>query len=165
MKTQIAAVAVLMIAMNGQAHGTKPEFRGLGDLEGGRFSSQAYAISGDGKVVVGFSSANTSQAFRWTATEGMVSLGSLSSTSSQAYDVSADGSVIVGSMDSPDTVSGAVFGEAFRWTQATGMVGLGALPGYRVDSRALGISGDGTVIVGGNRVSTGGTNYAGGIGS
>jgi probable HAF family extracellular repeat protein len=38
--------------------------------------------------------------------------------------------------------------EAFRWTPATGMVGLGHLPGGENESAALGVSDDGTVVVG-----------------
>jgi hypothetical protein len=37
--------------------------------------------------------------------------------------------------------------EAFRWTAAEGMVGLGFLPGHNL-SEALGVSTDGSVIVG-----------------
>jgi probable HAF family extracellular repeat protein len=44
--------------------------------------------------------------------------------------------------------------EAFRWTQAGGMVGLGDLDGGDFNSRAFGIFGDGTVVVGrGNSAS------------
>jgi len=66
-----------------------------------------------------------------------------------ALGVSADGSVVAGessSVNSPD--------EAFRWTQGTGMVGLGYLPGggpgvnLYPGSNALGISADGSVVVG-----------------
>ena len=38
--------------------------------------------------------------------------------------------------------------EAFRWTAATGMVGLGDLSGGTFLSAALGISGNGLVVVG-----------------
>jgi uncharacterized membrane protein len=40
--------------------------------------------------------------------------------------------------------------QAFRWTSATGMVGLGDLPGGASsdNSRALGVSGDGSIVVG-----------------
>ncbi len=42
-------------------------FMGLGDLPGGSFFSQAYAVSPDGSVVVGGSmSAAGEEAFRWT---------------------------------------------------------------------------------------------------
>jgi hypothetical protein len=40
--------------------------------------------------------------------------------------------------------------EAFRWTAESGMVGLGDLPDGQVLSNALGVSADGSVVVGRN---------------
>jgi probable HAF family extracellular repeat protein len=66
-----------------------------------------------------------------------------------ALGVSADGSVVVGESSSVNSPA-----EAFRWTQGTGMVGLGFLPGggpsanLNAGSNALGISADGSVVVG-----------------
>ncbi len=120
-------------------------FRGLGDLPGGLIHSEAFAVSGDGRVVVGMSeSASGREAFRWTETEGMVGLGDLPGGAfrSEAFGVSADGSVIVGFSES------AVGREAFLWTAATGMVGLGDLPGGLIHSEAFAVSGDGRVVVG-----------------
>ncbi|MCI0621891.1 MAG: hypothetical protein L0387_09510 [Acidobacteria bacterium] len=52
-------------------------FQSLGNLPGGD-SSQAYAVSADGSVVVGISSSESGdQAFRWTSKEGMIGLGYL----------------------------------------------------------------------------------------
>lgn len=110
---------------------------GLGDLTGGSFNSAARATTPAGNIVVGHGAASHGlEAFRWTQKKGMVGLGVLQGDShSDAYAVSADGSVVVGrSGDS-----------AFRWTSETGMVDIGS-PGR--ESRALGITGDGTVIVG-----------------
>lgn len=45
--------------------------------------------------------------------------------------------------------------EAFRWTSDGGMVGLGDLPGGRFDSFAIGVSADGSVIVGGGNIADG----------
>ncbi len=123
---------------------------GLGDLPGGDFYSEAYGVSADGSVIVGYSSSAASgpyphmEAFYWTAAEGMVGLGDLpgGDFNSFATAVSADGSVIVGYSSS---ASGP---EAFRWTAAEGMVGLGDLPGGEFDSRAFAVSADGSVIVG-----------------
>ena len=56
-------------------------------------------------------------------------------------DVSADGGVVVG-------IGSSISDEAFRWTQATGIIGLGDLAGGRTESTALGISSDGSVVVG-----------------
>ncbi len=89
-------------------------FVGLGDLAGGAFSSEAFAISADGTVVVGRSRTfDGTEPFRWTLSGGMVGLGHLGGGNNLdvAYAVSADGSVIVG-------YGG---GHAFRWTLSTGM--------------------------------------------
>jgi probable HAF family extracellular repeat protein len=125
---------------------------GLGFLPGGESSSQANGVSGDGSVVVGYSDfANGAEAFRWTTSGGMVGLGFLPGgfyNSSPAYGVSGDGSVVVGISTS---ISTSYF-EAFRWTTSGGMVGLGFLPSsgdpYNNRSGALGVSGDGSVVVG-----------------
>ena len=135
----------------------------LGHLAGGNGLDVAYAVSGDGSLVVGYGGG---KAFEWTQTAGMVAL---PSTSSYAYSaalavsanasaivgyattsafgpagilgpglangVSGDGSVIVG------LTPGASDNQIFRWTQATGMVTLGN--GY-----ANAISEDGSTIVG-----------------
>lgn len=97
----------------------------LGFLAGDT-TSYAFSVSAHGSVVVGSSqtSAPYNQAFRWTATGGIVGLGYLPGASiSSASGVSADGSVVVGGSQS---FSGN--GQAFRWTGASGMVGLGSLP-------------------------------------
>ena len=56
--------------------------------------------------------------------------------------MSADGSTVVGRSH------GASGFEAFRWTSDDGMVGLGDLPGGNFESIALGVSADGSRIVG-----------------
>ncbi len=73
---------------------------------------------------------------------------------SQARGVSDDGSVVVGASQSPNTV-GVFDREAFSWTNGTGMVGLGDLAGSKFHSFAFGVSGDGSVIVGQSRPTTG----------
>jgi probable HAF family extracellular repeat protein len=120
-------------------------FRGLGDLPGGSFLSVAMGISSNGQVVVGYSSsANGTEAIRWTPTNGLVGLGDLpgGTFSSFASAISPEGAVIVGVGRS------AAGGEAFRWTQAASMIGLGDLPGGAFNSAAYGVSADGHVIVG-----------------
>lgn len=123
---------------------------GLGDLPGGVPASRPAAISADGGVVVGWSiSASGIEAFQWTETEGMIGLGDLPGGSfhSEAKGLSADGSIIVG------TASGQI---AFIWDIVNGMrsiqdilvsdFGLD-LTGWHL-SDAIGISADGTTIVG-----------------
>jgi hypothetical protein len=74
-------------------------FLGLGDLKGifpnpkGGISSIAWAVSGDGNVVVGTSN---NEAFRWTSGGGMVGLGD----GSYANSVSGDGKIVVGYFNS-----------------------------------------------------------------
>jgi probable HAF family extracellular repeat protein len=105
-------------------------------------TSRALGVSADGSVVVGEIGID---AFRWTSTGGIMGLGHLPGAgfNSQANAISADGLTIVGT--STSTVF--PFGEAFRWTSAGGMVGLGGLPGATA-SFALGVSADGSVVVG-----------------
>ncbi|MBI5685529.1 MAG: hypothetical protein HZC54_10640 [Verrucomicrobia bacterium] len=117
-------------------------FTGLGAAPGDKFS-QAWAVSDDGRVVVGSSYvALRCQAFRWTVAEGMVGLGVLPGCSnSLAKAVSSDGSTVVGiSYSDPPH-------HAFRWTAASGMVDLGVLPGSS-DSEAVAVSSNGLVVAG-----------------
>lgn len=128
----------------------------LGDLEGGGFSSFASGISSDGTVIVGNSNGSQgTEAFRWTAETGLMGLGYLpeGAFSSQAVRASADGSVIVGRSASANSSRSGQIGnfsgtEAFVWTEETGIVGLSHLPGKRFFSRAFGVSGDGSIVVG-----------------
>ncbi|MCZ8119373.1 MAG: HAF repeat/PEP-CTERM domain-containing protein, partial [Microcystis sp. LE18-22.4A] len=115
-----------------------------------------FSLSADGSVVVGSGERENAgiyfnEAFRWTQATGMVGLGDLPGSvfSSQAHEVSADGFVVVGSSRSANVSN--PFSEAFRWTQATGMVGLGTLPSSWFQySSAVGVSADGSVVVGGS---------------
>jgi len=115
-------------------------FQGLGFLPGDNVDVST-GVNADGSVVVGYSfdsNGGRGQAFRWTASLGMVGLGSLPDAGgSTANGVNADGSVVVGA-------SGGV---AFRWTASTGMVGLGFLPRGSY-SYTYGVNADGSVIVG-----------------
>jgi len=127
----------------------RSEFR-LGDLPGGLFASAAHSVSDNGLIVVGVATSAEPrffEPFRWTAEDGMVSLGPLPGAElhGMARAVSADGSVIVGGARPPVGVGPA---EAFRWTEDTGMVGLGDLPGGAFNSIAYDVSADGRVIVG-----------------
>lgn len=114
---------------------------------------QGNAMSADAAVVVG--SANYGgatpttfsydHAFRWTAATGTIDIDGRDpfKTFSRANAVSGDGAVVVGLMGIDDK-GGA---HAFRWTEGTGMQDLGTVSGSGW-SEALGISGDGRVIVG-----------------
>jgi len=128
----------------------------LGRLSGGLAGSEATAVSGDGQVVVGWSSsaaaaggdASQGEAFRWTQAEGMVGLGFLPGRAdSTASALCTDGTVIVGASATGETAGHGNCYEAFRWSRLQGMTGLGSLEGY-VDSRACAVSADGGIVVG-----------------
>jgi probable HAF family extracellular repeat protein len=115
-----------------------------GPIIGFGFLSGASAVSPDGSLIVGVASSPAGlEAFRWSATEGMIGLGDLEGGAfdSAATAMSADGSVIAGSGAS---VNGP---EAFHWADGI-MTGLGDLAGGAVHSSALGCSENGDVIVG-----------------
>jgi len=140
----------------------EPSFQGLGDLPRGIFKSHAYAVSADGSTVVGEGESRYgAEAFRWTQAGGMVGLGYLSNlyAQSQAYGVSADGSVVVG-VSKVSIGTGTAGFEAFRWTQAGGMAHLGNFQPLPFESRAFGVSDDGSVVAGyGKREAGTGTSY------
>ncbi|MGK7877028.1 MAG: hypothetical protein AB4426_28175 [Xenococcaceae cyanobacterium] len=86
------------------------------------------------------------EAFRWTQTGGMESLGG--SFPREATGVSANGSTVVGWIKSR---SGT---EPFRWTQTGGMERLGELLVESVETKKIGsladvsVSADGSIVVG-----------------
>ncbi|MFT3767062.1 MAG: MYXO-CTERM sorting domain-containing protein [Minicystis sp.] len=92
--------------------------KGLGDLPGGPFSSEALATNGDGSVVVGRSVVDldeNEEAFYWTETGGMQRLADVASAAGvdlggailrQATGVSADGLVVVGIAEMPKGPAG-----------------------------------------------------------
>ena len=103
------------------------------------------AISGDGTILAG--NTEGGQPWIWTDGEGQLLLRDLNGNmmpNSHATSISMDGTCIAGQAN----------GQAFRWTDQDGMVGLGFLPGG-TSSQALGISADGSVIVGTARDSSG----------
>ena len=127
---------------------------GLGDLSGGSFQSEAWAVSADGLTVVGRGqSASGREAFVWTEAGGMVGLSYSpegSGSYSCAFDVTADGVLVVGSYNNLEFNQ-----RAFLWDDGHGMRDLTTiltdsgvdLSGWTLEV-ATGISADGTVIVG-----------------
>lgn len=93
----------------------------LGLLPGGMFYSVAYAVSGDGSVVVGCGDSPNgwAEAALWTAETGWVGLGDLPGGDfySIAYAVSPDGSIVVGR----GTHEHPLYSEAFIWDAQNGM--------------------------------------------
>ena len=122
---------------------------GVRDLDPlGAGNSQAYGISADGSVVVGYNYLANSQlrAFRWTEGGGMANLGVLSGTgwaSSTAYGVSGDGQVVVGVCEKYQANNQ----RAFRWTQSGGMQTLGTLKSGKF-SEASAANANGSMVVG-----------------
>lgn len=119
-------------------------FQSLGTLEGG-ISSNATAVSGDGKVVVGYDGFLNGEGFRWTEAGGMQSLGFLpggeTEKNVQPAAANFDGSVVVGMAVTDDYKQ-----NAFRWTEQTGMEALPSLDNKM--NVASDISWDGTIISG-----------------
>ncbi|MCP4664616.1 MAG: hypothetical protein GY856_55240 [bacterium] len=104
--------------------------------------SSAWAVSGDGSVIVGLAwlGCSAAHAFRWDAVNGMVDLGSLDGGNSRANGVSADGTTVVGWDEDPSTGS---------WRGARWVNGAESL----IDGAAVGdawaANSDGSIIVGG----------------
>jgi probable HAF family extracellular repeat protein len=133
----------------------------LGELPTGKIESEARAASGDGSVVVGDSkvedpndpSKDVKEAFLWE--EGvMTGLGFLEDPTvifeSIAIAVSDDGLVVAGHSKVTDpNDAGKGIEQAFIWEDGV-MTGLGFLAddGNDYESEALGISGDGFVVIG-----------------
>ena len=148
------------IAMRWDIKGSDP-LEDLGELPTGKIESEAHAASGDGSVVVGTSkvedpndpSKDVKEAFVWE--DGVITgLGFLEDPTikfeSVATAVSDDGLVVAGrsKVTDPNDPTKSVK-EAFIWEDGV-MTGLGFLAedGLDYESEALGISGDGLVVVG-----------------
>ena len=105
--------------------------------------SEAYAVSGDGTVVVGeaYITGGFARAFAFSSgTLTNLDPAAPTPSFSRATDVNQDGSVISGIQQ---TLSGT---SAFYWTQATGLVTFSNPPGEQSFGNA--VSGDGTSILG-----------------
>ena len=137
------ALALGLALTAGAAHA---ELASLGVLPG-YITSTARGVSDDGQVVVGYSSAMSGRAFRWTDGSGMTTLSGLPAGNSAAFGVSADGSVIVGTRYGSPT-------QAFVWSSG-GVTNI-SLSGASVYGND--VSSDGAVVVGG--VWDGSTGYA-----
>jgi probable HAF family extracellular repeat protein len=119
---------------------------GLGTIPGSD-SSAASGTSADGSIVVGGLFMGQQEGFRWTAA-GMTSLGYLTGANfSNATSISDNGLFIAGLSGLNDAEGNIYAVEATRWNSTGEKESLGILPGYVV-SDALGISADGSVVVG-----------------
>src|SRR5262245_6610839 len=137
------------------AHGDSPRFIPLPYLQGDcQVSNHAFAVSPDGRHVVGSSCAQSGwSAVRWQVEETITitNIGDFSgaAVAATAYSLSHDGAVVVGQgRDSEGT-------PAFRWTDGSGLIPLPRIPGASPAGSATDCSGDGDLIVGVNWVSGG----------
>lgn len=120
-------------------------FVALGTLPG-YLGSEAAGVSADGRVVAGSgrSRAGLTQAFRWSSTEGMTTLGFLPQGAfTTATAISANGAVIVGNADG-GTLPGV---HAFVWRVESGLSQLAGLPHAQVCA-ASAVSADGATVAG-----------------
>ena len=123
---------------------------GLGDLAGGVFSSFGFNISGDGSTVVGVGNgANGNEAIQWSESGGMVGLGDLEGGRFDSFATAAnfDGSIIVGRGVNEQG------GNAVMWTNGV-IASLGQLE-TSASTDAIGVSDDGSVVVGYSSVAAG----------
>lgn len=124
----------------------------LGDLSGPGLVSSAEGASQDGSTIVGQGdSSSGSRAWVWTSGTGMDPLVGVpgAQVGSAALAISGDESTVVGYANT-DSASATQF-EAVRWTGSSyGTIEvLGPLPGATSNSsRALAVTGDGSLIVG-----------------
>lgn len=154
--TRLVVCAATIGASANAAWATTPSFTLLGSMSPLERSAGT-GISGDGSVATGYSYGEIinsgHEAFGWTESLGMFTLGVLPQVQSYGFlsglDASFDGSVIVGSC----RTSGVE--EAFLWTQAGGMVGLGDIPGGPIFSQAHAVTADGTIVVGFSQYANG----------
>jgi|GEM_PF-3448923 hypothetical protein len=123
-RTHAAILALSIICAQAGA----ATFQGLGCLDSSIQwpLSECSGVSDDGSVAYG--SSHTSDgllAFRWTASEGIQSLGDLpgGQAGSYAFDASYDGSVIVGTSYTTDSTGKPVH-RACAWTKTAGMTEL-----------------------------------------
>lgn len=136
-------VAASLLALPPASSASPVVFEGLGDLPGDPFNSRAFGVSPDGRTIVGQGTTGSEfEAFRWTASAGLVGLGTLpGGVNSSARSVATDGAAIVGlARVGNDT-------RAFRWTPLGGMGSLGTI-GNGTAVVAMGVSADGATAAG-----------------
>jgi len=108
----------------------------------------AWSVNQDGSIVVGLAwYCPGAEGFQWTKQDGMVGLGHPANSSSRATMISPDGSVIVGFYEDP--VQG--FRRPVRWISGSTDLFLG----NDIAGEAIGVSTDGSQIVGQAADSTG----------
>lgn len=127
--------------------------RGLSQLPGGPAMATATGVSADGSrvLIIADDGLGGAEAAIWDDVNGVRGLGDLDggSFASSPLAISNDGSTVVGFGSIEPSASGVDTGRrAMIWNEADGMRALGSLFGGLYDSVALGVSGDGSVVVG-----------------
>jgi probable HAF family extracellular repeat protein len=130
--------ALLSIFLCAPAALAQVSFHILGHLSPDHPNTTPSSISANGQVIIGESGG---QPFRWTAETGLTPLPFIDGLRTHYRDLSADGSTIVGEID-----FGTIL-QPFRLT-STGIEYLTRLPGPYMFNGGLGISADGSTIIG-----------------
>jgi probable HAF family extracellular repeat protein len=109
-------------------------------------STRARGVSADGSVIAGDSAG---EPWIWTQRDGMRAIGRPAGTASvpSIKRISQDGRVVVGYARTQPAPQGN--NTVFLWDQQTGFQDLGALPPGWVGTVALGMSSDGSTVLGG----------------
>lgn len=182
--TTLWVLVSVAIVFSGSERIGNTQITGIGHLSGGDTESFIRDVSGDGSWAVGSArdADGVLQAIRWSESSGLELLVNPTSESSQARSISRDGSTIVvsrggesffwdeanglnsiGSIGVAEKLSGdgqVIVGSqssiASRWDSTSGLQSLGSLTGSGV-SEALGVSYDGSVIVGKSRTDFSGS--------
>jgi probable HAF family extracellular repeat protein len=110
------------------------------------FAGQIAGISGDGATIAGFVGDGVQGTVLIGATG--TALGQLpGGQRAEPIAISRDGGTVVGEAETRDA-DGVLRFHAFRWSAVSGLTDLGGLPGGQGPSRAEGVSGDGSIVVG-----------------
>jgi probable HAF family extracellular repeat protein len=108
------------------------------------YNFYSFYLSSDGTTLVSAAIDNNGDhfAFHWDAINGFQQLDTLSGANTVAQAISNDNSTIIGYLDGPGAQ------QAVKWVNGNAIQALGFLPGGSI-SVATGVSGDGSIIVGG----------------
>ncbi len=139
----VKAIGTLVMCIDSVSVAGQPFFMGLGDLPGDPFESIAYALSADGRTVVGAGRSGIETEAVVFSSGTVTGLGDLDDGEfySNALGVSSDGLVIVGQATGPNAPRSAV-----RWVNGSiSTLGELSLHAY---SEAWDVAADGSTIVG-----------------
>ncbi|MBS0196118.1 MAG: hypothetical protein JSR77_05115 [Planctomycetes bacterium] len=141
----LSAVSPILI-LTASAAAQTASFAILGDLPGGNIHSEAFAVSGDGTTVVGYSLVGTNQghAFKYVG-NALIDIGDLAggTVAGVALGVNRDGTVIGGQGNSANG------NEACRWVNSNSPSSLGGtVPGGFFGAAVNAVNANGSVMVG-----------------